>query len=101
MGPSLNDSPVSPPTRQPQTPLRSDHPHAAQDEKAALYKTQYAHLLGPSVPPDAVQYTLRSGLGGALSSHDLSLMRDLFGMPRRVVSAVHNKKGNFACVVYE
>jgi predicted dehydrogenase len=47
--------------------------------------------IGPATPELASSYRLLCGL----NSHDLSAMRELIGMPQRVISASHWNGGNY------
>lgn len=49
--------------------------------------------------PDDVKASYRLLCG--LNSHDLSAMRELFGMPKRVVSAVHWNGGRYIAATFE
>lgn len=74
-----------------------DVPDSAKENRNTLSQQMMDEAVGDV--PQAIKnvYTMLCGLG----CHDLSAMRELIGMPRRVVSAVQWNNGRFLVVVFE
>jgi len=74
-----------------------DLPKSAKQERNALSQSMTDEALGDV--PQAIKnvYHMLCGLG----CHDLSAMRELIGMPRRVASAVQWNDGRFVVAVFE
>lgn len=74
-----------------------DVPELAKQERNMLSQKMIAEAVG-EVPQEIKNvYNMLCGLG----CHDLSAMRELIGMPRRVASAVQWNGGRFLVVVFE
>jgi len=75
----------------------ADIPPEAIEERKQLAARQVAEAIGDA-PPDLVNaYRLLNGL----NSHDLSAMRELIGMPSRVISAAQWNDGSFIHALFE
>jgi len=75
----------------------TDIPEEAMAERKRLAAQQAAEAIGDA-PADLVStYRLLNGL----SSHDLSAMRELIGMPNRVISAAQWNGGSFIHALFE
>lgn len=76
-----------------------DFPAEAQQERQAIAKELFASALGSKVgnPRDQRTWMLLNGL----SSHDLSAMRELIGMPQKVLSAARSDNGLFLTVTFQ
>lgn len=75
----------------------NDFPPAAIEDRAERSSALVWEAIGDAADRYAGIYRLLCGL----SSHDLSAMRELVGMPRRVVSASLHPDGRFLVVVME
>ena len=74
-----------------------DFPAGAQDDRAARAARLVQEAIG-DVPPELVRaYRLLLGL----NSHDLSAMRELLGVPRRVAAARQWRGGNYLTAIFE
>lgn len=74
-----------------------DIPPSLIEDRKARAERMVAEALG-DVPDDIKSaYRLLCGL----NSHDLSAMRELFGMPKRVVSAVQWNGGRYIAAIFE
>jgi predicted dehydrogenase len=75
-----------------------DIPKEASDDRWARAKRMVDEALGENVPQQVKNsYRLLCGL----NSHDLSAMRELLGMPKRVLSASHWNDGYFITATFE
>lgn len=75
----------------------NDIPQEAMEERKRLAAQQAAEAIGEA-PDDLVRtYRLLNGL----SSHDLSAMRELIGMPNRVIAAAQWNGGSFIHAMFE
>jgi len=74
-----------------------DIPEEAKLDRAARAERMVREAIGDVKPELAVAYRLLCGLG----SHDLSAMRELIGMPNRVVSAAQWNGGRFMNAIFE
>jgi predicted dehydrogenase len=68
-----------------------DFPAGAAEDKQRRAARLVTEAIGPATPELASSYRLLCGL----NSHDLSAMRELIGMPQRVISASHWNGGNY------
>jgi len=75
----------------------SDIPLRLVDDKAARADRMVREAIGDA--PQAVRNSYRLLCG--LNSHDLSAMRELLGMPKRVVSAAHWQEGRYIVATFE
>lgn len=77
----------------------TDFPVAAGAERAKLSALQHAQALGPKAENrlDQLTWMLLNGL----ASHDLSALRELVGMPQRILSATRTPDGRFVTVVMQ
>jgi predicted dehydrogenase len=73
-----------------------DIPAAAQQDRAARAKRLVDEAIGETSPDIRSAYRLLLGL----SSHDLSAMRELIGVPERVVAAVQWNGGKFISAIF-
>lgn len=74
-----------------------DFPAGAQEDRTARATRLVQEAIG-DVPPEIVRaYRLLLGL----NSHDLSAMRELLGVPRRVVAARQWRGGNYLTALFE
>jgi predicted dehydrogenase len=74
-----------------------DFPAGAQEDRSARATRLVQEAIG-DVPPEMVRaYRLLLGL----SSHDLSAMRELLGVPQRVVAARQWRGGNYLTALFE
>jgi len=74
-----------------------DVPDSAKQQRHQLLQNMIQETLGDAPPAIKNVYSMLCGLG----CHDLSAMRELIGMPRRVVSASQWNEGRFLVVVFE
>lgn len=74
-----------------------DIPKEAIDDRAARAARMVDEVLGDA--PRAVKNSYRLLCG--LNSHDLSAMRELIGMPKRVLSATHWNDGYYITATFE
>jgi len=75
----------------------NDIPPGKMEERQARRKRMIGEAIG-DVPKNIYNVY---GLLAGLNSHDLSAMRELFGMPGRVVSAVQWCGGNYLTVIFD
>ena len=75
----------------------ADVPPAAQEDRAARAAALVREAIGEAPPEIARSYRLLLGL----NSHDLSAMRELLGVPRRVVAARQWHGGNFLTALFD
>ena len=68
-----------------------DAPAAAVADRAVRARDQVNEAIGEATPDLVAAYRLLCGLG----SHDLSAMRELLGVPERVIAASHWHGGRF------
>ena len=73
-----------------------DVPDAAVQDRAARAQRLVAEAIGKPVGTLGNVYRLLLGL----SSHDLSAMRELLGVPRRVVAAARSDSGRFLTAIF-
>lgn len=79
-------------------PLKfTDTPQSALDERVARNAAMRADVLGEHTERDAETW----GLLTSLAVHDVSAMRELIGMPRRVVSASRSGDCQWIWVTFE
>ncbi|TLS52619.1 Gfo/Idh/MocA family oxidoreductase [Paenibacillus antri] len=74
-----------------------DIPKEASDDRWARAKRMVDEAVGDVPQPIRNSYRLLAGL----NSHDLSAMRELLGMPKRVVSASHWNDGYYITATFE
>ena len=75
----------------------ADIPEEAVKDRAERAKRMMREALG-EVPQELINtYRLLNGL----SSHDVSAMREMIGMPKRVIAAREWKNGNFINAIFE
>jgi predicted dehydrogenase len=74
-----------------------DVPAASQQERAERAKRLVDEAIGETAQELGGVYRLLLGL----SSHDLSAMRELIGVPKRVVAAVQSNGGLFLSAIFE
>lgn len=77
-----------------------DFPPEAGAERKAIGDQLYLSALGPKYSENAsdrLTWNLLNGLG----THDISAMRELIGMPKRVISATRSCGGRFMTVLFE
>ena len=74
-----------------------DVPREAAKDRAARAGRLVREAIGEAPPDVAGLYRFLLGL----SSHDVSAMREMFGPPRRVLSATHWNGGKFLVAVFE
>jgi hypothetical protein len=77
----------------------SDFPEEAQQERQAIAKKLFSSALGAKSGNTRDQRTWM--LLNGLSSHDLSAMRELIGMPQKVLSAARSDNGLFLTVTFQ
>ncbi|HZG88158.1 Gfo/Idh/MocA family oxidoreductase [Paenibacillus sp.] len=75
----------------------ADIPQEAVDDRRARAKRMVDEAVGDAPQPIRNSYRLLAGL----NSHDLSAMRELLGMPKRVVSASHWNDGYYIAATFE
>jgi predicted dehydrogenase len=75
----------------------SDIPQAAMDDRRARREAMVKEAIG-EVPQDIFN---AYGLLCGLNSHDISAMRELLGMPKRVVSAAQWNGGRYITAIFE
>jgi predicted dehydrogenase len=76
----------------------NDIPQEAMNDKSERARRLVNEAIGENAPQHVKNsYRLLCGL----SSHDLSAMREIIGMPKRVVSAVHWNNGRFISAIFE
>jgi predicted dehydrogenase len=75
----------------------TDFPAAALEDRAARWTRSVVEAIGDV--PDDLRVLYRTLLG--LSSHDLSVMREAIGFPRRVVGAAQWNGGRFLTAILE
>lgn len=76
-----------------------DLPSGIAEERHVFAKRQYEELTGLEWDAPVSQYIRACKFH--ISPHDLCLMRELFGLPRRVISAIPNARGNFVTVLFQ
>ncbi len=77
---------------------QNDIPASLTDESRALRKAMIAEVCGSDAPSDHVTaYSVLTGL----SSHSLSAMRDLLGVPQRVIAAQIKQGGTQITVLFD
>lgn len=79
--------------------ILQDFPRASLLERNALSEEIYREVLGPR-DSNALDRTTWSLLNG-LASHDLSAMRELIGMPQKVISAARSLDGQWLWVTFQ
>ncbi|MBB6734109.1 Gfo/Idh/MocA family protein [Cohnella zeiphila] len=75
----------------------SDIPQEAAEDRGRRAKRMVDEALGDAPQPVKNSYRLLCGL----NSHDLSAMRELIGMPKRVLSAHHWNNGYYITATFE
>lgn len=75
----------------------NDIPKEAMEDRSARAKRMVDEVLGDAPQQVKNSYRLLCGL----NSHDLSAMRELIGMPKRVLSASHWNNGYFITATFE
>ncbi|BEJ14620.1 hypothetical protein CspHIS471_0403870 [Cutaneotrichosporon sp. HIS471] len=74
-----------------------DMPVSAAHERAVRFEAMLADALGTYTERDSKTWNLLT----SLSSHDISALRELVGMPRRVLSAVRSGDCNWIWATFE
>lgn len=74
-----------------------DIPNAVLDMTSSASSQRLIEAIGTDQNPKAMAYNILLGL----SSHDTSAMRELIGMPKRVLHATMRKHGMFMTVVFD
>jgi hypothetical protein len=64
-----------------------------------MAEQQFASALGPKAKDPRNQFTW--GLLNGLASHDLSAMRELIGMPQKVLCATRSDDGLFMTATFQ
>ncbi|CAN9241297.1 unnamed protein product [Alternaria alternata] len=77
----------------------SDIPREASSERLQVARSQFEEYTGLDYESPVAQYIRACKFH--ISPHDLSLMRELFGHPRRVIAAVPNARGNFLSIMLQ
>jgi hypothetical protein len=76
-----------------------DFPPEASTQKNEIGKRQFEELTGLNWSAPVSQHIRACRFH--ISPHDLSLMRELFGVPQYVISAVPNARGNFIACLFQ
>ncbi|WVQ91264.1 hypothetical protein IAS59_005062 [Cryptococcus gattii] len=77
----------------------SDIPTEASAERRRAATSQFEELTGLDFMAPVSQYIRACKFH--ISPHDLSLMRELFGVPRQVISAIPSARGNFIAILFQ
>jgi hypothetical protein len=76
-----------------------DIPEEASAERREVATSQFEEYTGLDYKSPVAQYIRACKFN--ISPHDLSLMRELFGLPRRVIAAVPSARGNFLSIMLQ
>jgi hypothetical protein len=76
-----------------------DYPPGASEERLNVARSQYEELTGLDYDSPVSHYVRACRFH--ISPHDISLMRELFGVPLGVISALSNRRGNFISVLFQ
>ncbi|XAO24836.1 hypothetical protein I312_103647 [Cryptococcus bacillisporus CA1280] len=77
----------------------SDIPTEASAERRRVATSQFEELTGLDFMAPVSQYIRACKFH--ISPHDLSLMRELFGVPQQVISAIPSARGNFIAILFQ
>ncbi|OWZ30204.1 hypothetical protein C356_05929 [Cryptococcus neoformans c45] len=77
----------------------SDIPTEASAERRRAATNQFEELTGLDFMAPVSQYIRACKFH--ISPHDLSLMRELFGVPQQVISAISSARGNFIAILFQ
>jgi hypothetical protein len=79
--------------------IYQDFPPEASTQKNEIGKRQFEELTGLDWSAPVSEHIRACRFH--ISPHDLSLMRELFGVPQYVISAVPNARGNFIACLFQ